>query len=117
MISLLASSSCQSWQATSATPGDVLARERPESVRLTLTTGEVVTVDEPVLRNDSVASEADPESVTALSDVRRLEVRRLHGLRSAAFAVVIVAVAASWTALVSGSEGSSRIPEPPTPKN
>lgn len=118
MVGLLASASCQTWQAAAGTPRAALTAERPASIRLTLSSGEVVTVEDPSLRGDSVVSAADARPVAALSDITVLEVRRLHALRSAGFALAIVAVAASWAATVgSVSGGGTRTPEPPFPKN
>ena len=68
---------CQSWQPTTVSPHGWTPEEQPSSVRATLANGEVITVRDPMMRNDSIvgATYADVAAV-ASRDVRLLEVRR-----------------------------------------
>ena len=68
---------CYSWQPITVSPQGWPLEERPSSVRVTRTSGEVMTVRDPIVRNGSILgySDAGP-AAAALGDVRLLEVRR-----------------------------------------
>ena len=68
---LVVVTACYNWQPTTVSPQTLIATEQPSSVRATLTSGEVVTLQSPILRNDSIVGATD-ESVAAVAsrDVR-----------------------------------------------
>ena len=69
---------CQSWRLTTVNPETLIPAEQPSSVRTTLTSGEIITVWDPIMRNDSIVSARRFAGAAAVSvrDVRLLEVRR-----------------------------------------
>ncbi len=68
---------CHSWQPTTVSPQGWTPEERPSSVRVTLVTGETVTIENPTVRNDSIVGATDASvAAVASRDVRLLEVRR-----------------------------------------
>ena len=67
---------CHSWQPTTVSPQGWTPEERPSSVRVTLATGETVTVENPTVRNDSIVGATDADVGVASRDVGLLEVRR-----------------------------------------
>ena len=88
---------CHSWQPTTVSPQGWTPEERPSSVRVTRTSGEVLTIRDPIVRNGSILGYTDAGvAAAALGDVRLLEVRRVHrGLTImgiTVFAVVIPAL-------------------------
>ena len=68
---------CHSWQPTTVSPQGWTPEERPSSVRVTLTNGEFVTVENPTVRNDSIVGVAGSDVGVASRDVRLFEVRRV----------------------------------------
>ena len=70
---------CYSWRPTTVSPQTLIATEQPSSVRATLTNGEVVTVQSPIMRNDSIVGATDASvAAVASRDVRLLEVRQFE---------------------------------------
>ena len=70
---------CQTWQPTTVSPQGWTPEERPSSVRITRTSGEVLTVRDPIVRNGSILGYTDAGvAAAALGDVRLLEVRRVN---------------------------------------
>ena len=68
---------CQTWRPTTVSPQTLIAAERPSSVRVTLTSGDVVTVQSPTMRNDSIVGATDASvAAVASRDVGLFEVRR-----------------------------------------
>ena len=61
---------CHSWHTATMSPAEVITDEQPSTVRVTLTDGTRLTVDDPTIQNDTIGG------VVALSDVRTIEVRR-----------------------------------------
>ena len=45
---------CHSWRARTTSPTQVVADEQPSKVRITLTGGTRLTIDDPTIRNDSI---------------------------------------------------------------
>ena len=82
---------CQSWQPTTVSPQGWTPEERPSSVRATLTGGEVITVRDPIMRNDSIVSATGDGDVAAVAsgDVRLFEVRRVSVLKSIGFGALL----------------------------
>jgi len=67
--------------------------ERPSSVRATLRGGERVTLENPIVRNDSIFGVTDAGVVgVAAEDVGLLEVRRVSILRSIGFGYLVMFV-------------------------
>ena len=79
---------CQTWQGTAVSPQQLIPAERPSSVRATLKSGERVTLENPIVRNDSIFGVTDAGVATlagegvASEDIGLLEVRRTSVLRS-----------------------------------
>ena len=68
---------CHTWRPITASPQGWIPEERPSSVRATLATGRVITVEDPAMRNDSIVGATNWAGVTgvALRDLRLLEAR------------------------------------------
>ena len=67
---------CQTWQSTPYRAETLIPVEQPSSVRVTWANGEVVTLQYPWIRNDSILGTVDQSTVGAPSrDVALLEVR------------------------------------------
>ena len=47
-------SACQSWQPVRVAPERLISQERPSFVRVILTSGETIIVENPIVRNDSI---------------------------------------------------------------
>ena len=96
-------SACTSWQPTFASPSQVIRIERPTSVRATLRGGATVTLEFPIMRNDSILGDSDfgVFGVASRDLVGPLEVRRFSLLRTIGLAVLPVVIVTS-AALVTG---------------
>ena len=85
---------CHSWQPITASPQGWTPEGQPPSVRATLTSGEVMTVTDPIIRNGSILGYSDADvAAVALGDVRSLEVRRFSIGRTLGLGVLIAGVA------------------------
>ena len=90
---------CQTWQGTAVSPQQLIPVEQPSSVRATLKSGERVTLENPIVRNDSIFGVTDAGVATlagegvASEDIGLLEVRRTSILRSIGLGYLIVLVA------------------------
>ncbi len=90
---------CQTWQGTAVSPQQLIPAERPSSVRATLKSGERVTLENPIVRNDSIFGVTDAGVATlagegvASEDIGLLEVRRTSILRSIGLGYLILLVA------------------------
>ena len=91
---------CHSWRPTTVSPQTLIPDEQPSAVRVTLTSGEVITFQSPMMRNDSIVSATDA-SVTAVAsrDVRYLEVQRFDPGKTIGV-LVLTAVGAAVVAIV-----------------
>ncbi len=107
---------CHSWHPTTVSPPAVILEEGPPSVRVTLTNGAIMTVVDPVMRNDSIVSTEAGVGGVASRDVRLLEVRRFNALKTIGFVVVAVAVGLGWARAASGSSGGAEPGPGPLPK-
>lgn len=126
---------CQTWQPTTASPQTLFPDERPTSVRLTLPDGVVVTISDPVLRNDSIVSAVAPAAAAgstefavfatptapavlsvALADVRSLEVQRFSLTKTIGFAALIIVGSLTWARTVGVAGGTGEPGEGPEPK-
>ncbi len=91
---------CHSWQPTTVSPQGWTPEERPSSVRVTLATGETVTVENPTVRNDSIVGVTDASVGVASRDVRSLEVRRFSVGKTIELGLGIAAGLAAVAAVV-----------------
>ena len=74
---------CQTWRPTPVSPQALIPVEQPSSVRATLRSGARVTLENPIMRNDSIFGVTDAGvAAVASQDIGLLEVRRLSVLRS-----------------------------------
>ncbi len=81
---------CYSWQPTTVGPAGWTPEERPSSVRGTLTSGETITVRDPIMRNDSIVGATDTGLTGVASrNIRLLEVQRLNVGRTIANSVLL----------------------------
>ena len=104
---------CQTWQGTAVSPQQLIPVERPSSVRATLRGGERVTLENPIVRNDSIFGVTDAGVVgVAAEDVGLLEVRRVSILRSIVLGYLIVAVAFIPVAIASIGSGIENLELP-----
>ena len=67
---------CHSWQLTTVSPQQLIPEEQPSSVRATLTSGEVIVVENLTMRNDSIVGVTDADVGVSSRDVRLFEVPR-----------------------------------------
>lgn len=104
---------CQVWQPAIADPATLIPVERPGSVRVTLLDGAMLTVKNPIMRNDSIAPTAIGGVAVATSDIRSFEVRRFSAKKTIGFIIAGVVLAAAWTgAVIGGSRGQGEEPDP-----
>jgi hypothetical protein len=84
---------CQTWRPTAVSPHTLIPVEQPSSVRATLRSGEIITVWNPTMRNDSIVSARRFAGAAAVSvrDVRLLEVWRTNVAESIGLGLVIAA--------------------------
>ena len=107
---------CHSWQPTTVSPQQLIPEEQPSSVRATLTSGEVIIVENPTMRNDSIVGVTDADVGVSSRDVRLFEVRRFSvGKTFGLVAGLVVLVAGAFLALLcdllsSESFGSCLVP-------
>ena len=92
---------CHRWQPTTVSPQGWTSEERPPSVRATLTSGEIITVWNPRVRNDSIVAARDFPGAAAVSlrDVRLLEVQRTDVAGSIGLGLLISVAVLSLTVL------------------
>ena len=108
---------CYNWRATTVSPQTLIPDEQPSVVRVTLTSGEVITFQGPMMRNDSIVGlvGATDASIAAVAsrDVRYLEVRRFApgntiavvlGIAAGAAVVAIVLYCTCHRATASGRQ-------------
>lgn len=118
---LLATTACQTWVPSTMSARDLVASEAPSEVRVTRPDGNVVTIDDPVVRNDSIVSGTDPAGFMPLPgvptlEISSIEVRRFNGRKTLLFAAAAVAIAVGWTVAATGTRGGSGPGDGPLPK-
>ena len=111
---------CKTWHPAVTSPERVIADERPPAVRVTVAGGVTMTLQDPMIVNDSIVSAASsneagtvfaqPRPGVAMGDVEAVEVARFSTWRTVAFGVGIAAVAIGWARAVSDNSSG----EPPT---
>jgi len=89
---------CHSWQPTTVSPQGWTPEERPSSVRVTLVTGETVTIENPTVRNDSIVGATGLG--VASRDVRLFQVQRFSGGKTVGLGLGIAAGLAAVAAVV-----------------
>ncbi len=76
-------SACSTWRPTFVSPQQLIPVERPSSVRATLRSGATVTLENPIVRNDSILGVTDAGVVAVASeDLGLLEVRHFSVLKT-----------------------------------
>lgn len=79
---------CHSWRPTTVAPQEVIAEQRPRTVRVTLSDGSLVTMSDPMVVVDSIVGSTDSGTARIpAADVRALEVERLSATRTLALVV------------------------------
>ncbi len=93
--------SCQTWRPTTVSPQGWTPEERPPSVRATLTSGEIITVWSPRVRNDSIVAARDFPGAAAVSlrDVRLLEVQRTDVAAGIGLGLLVSVAVLSFTVI------------------
>ncbi len=96
---------CQTWRPTAVSPQTLIPTEQPSSVRATLRSGEIITVWNPTMRNDSIVSARRFAGAVAVSvrDVRLLEVRRTSVAESIGLGLLVAAATFGTFFLVAGA--------------
>jgi len=116
---LLVTTACQTWVPSTMSPGNLLSSEAPSSIRITRTDGDVVTIKDPVMRNDSIVSGAEDVPVVVgllTGEASSVEVRRFNPGKTLLFAAAAIAIAVGWTAVATGSGGGTDPGPGPLPK-
>ena len=96
---------CHTWQPITVSPQGWTPEEQPSSVRVTRTSGEVLTIRDPIVRNGSILGYTDAGvAAAALADVRLIEVRHFSVGKTVGLGVLLagVAFAAYIVALCAG---------------
>ena len=114
---------CKSWEPVAASPREVISAQRPDAVRVTDQDGDEITIQRPIVRNDSiVTSERDvlgnPLGTPGVpyADVNTIEVEQFSPVKTGVFAAVLVGIAVAWTQALNDSSGGNPDPEPGPPK-
>ena len=85
---------CQTWRPTPVSPQALIPIEQPSSVRATLRSGARVTLENPIMRNDSIFCVTDAGVATlagqgvASEDIGVLEVRQFSTARTIGLGVL-----------------------------
>ncbi len=70
---------CSSWKTLEVSPVQVISEEQPSKVRLTLTDGSTVVLEQPVVSGDTLTGVGEGEHVTIpVSDVTDVAVRKTN---------------------------------------
>ena len=91
---------CHNWRATFVSPEQLIAVERPSSVRATLRSGATVTLKNPTMLNGSLYGDTDarvlrvPAEDIGLLEVRHFSVTKTLGLGFLGLSVLSVMAAA-----------------------
>lgn len=100
LLLLASGAACTSWRPAPPDTRAMLEERRPRQARVTLSDGEQLVIERPVVRADSiVGSEETSEAGAALSDVRFVEVPGIHpgallsaGLVAAGIVIALIIV-------------------------
>ena len=84
---------CTAWKTQEASPQQVLADEQPDKMRVTLSDGSQVVLEEPVISGDTLTGVAEGQQTSIpLDDVADVEVRKAQTLLTVG--VVVLGTAA-----------------------
>ena len=87
---MLLVTACHTWQGTTVSPQSLITAEQPAFVRVTVTGGEIITVRDPMMRNDSIVGATDAGVAGVASrDVRLFEVRRFSVAKTIGLGVLL----------------------------
>ncbi len=80
---------CSSWKTVEVSPVQVISEEQPSKVRLTLTDGSTVVLEQPVVSGDTLTGVGEGEQVTIpVSDVTHVAVRKTSAGKTIALGVL-----------------------------
>ncbi len=125
LLLLGTAAACRTWQPSTLGPERLIAEERPERVRVTVSGGTQVTLRNPIVVNDSIvaATAPDPRAPFAAprpgvlsADVEALEVARLSRARTIALGLGIAAASLGWARIASETSSGEPPPVDPLPK-
>jgi hypothetical protein len=108
---LTVTTGCYVWQPTAIGLETLIPAEQPESVRVTLESGLIVVMPDPIIRNDSLVSTTDGADAILRQDVRSAEVREFSLKKTLAMVAGGMVLAVVWTRGVVGN-GSTGAPPP-----
>jgi hypothetical protein len=98
-------SGCQSWRVQEVSPAEFMAERRPDAVRLGRPDGSQLVVQQPMVRNDSVVSQAAGDTTgLPLSDVSAVAVRKVDGIKTVGAVVLITGVSAALACVAGGCD-------------
>jgi hypothetical protein len=85
LLLVMSTVGCYSWRPVSVGPSALINETRPRDVRVTLTDGTVVTMQNPMLMSDTIVGATRTGSVRAPTwELQRLEVLRFSVTRTTA---------------------------------
>jgi hypothetical protein len=100
---------CSVWKTSAVSPQEVVARETPKSVRVTRSDGRQVVLVRPLVAGDSLrgerpdqsdANHPQQQSAVPLSDIRKMDVRRVDAGRTALLIAGLGLTAAAATMVI-----------------
>lgn len=98
-------SGCRSWRVQEVSPAEFMAERRPDQVRLRRPDGSQLVVRQPLVRNDSVVSQAPGDtSGIPLSEVSAVAVRKLDGIKTVGVVVLVTGVSAALACVAGGCD-------------
>ncbi len=81
---------CSSWKTLEVSPVQVISEEHPNKVRLTLTDGSTVVLEQPVVSGDTLTGVGEGEHVTIpVSDVTDVAVRKKDIVKTVGLGVLV----------------------------
>ena len=105
---------CQAWQPTTIRLETLIPAERPTAVRVTLSDGSILTIKDPIMRNDSIVPTEALGAPLATSDIGLVEVQRFSGGRTIALIVGVIALASTWAGTFGlGGGDDGQLGDPP----
>ena len=104
---------CQTWQPTTVGLETLIPAERPSAVRVTLSDGSILTIDDPIMRNDSIVPMEALGAPLATSDIGLVEVQHFSGGRTIAVVAGLIVLASSWAGAIGLGGGNDGGPGDP----
>ncbi len=100
---------CSSWKTLEVSPVQVISEEQPSKVRLTLTDGSTVVLEQPVVSGDTLTGFGEGEHVTIpVSDVTHVAVRKKDTGKTVGLVLVGVVVVGGAIVLYCAPDGFRR---------